>query len=70
MYKNLQPTNSILFANNGKEMTSLEDNIIYENTFVPNKENSNLRINKKIGEQNYYDLFISDHFGVLSNFSF
>jgi len=70
LYKNLQPTNSILFANNGKKMTCLEDNIIYEKIFVPNKENSNLRINKKIGEQNYYDLFISDHFGVLSNFSF
>ena len=68
----MEPLQSILFGNNPKIIIDDEINRIYERVILPKDglENPKLKIADKKNGNNCYNLFISDHFGVMSVFEF
>jgi len=69
---NIRPLSSIIIGDKSKIIEDDEINRIYEKVILPKDglQNPNLRIAHKQNDKNYYDLFISDHFGVMSEFKF
>lgn len=70
LYKNLIANSSNLFANSSEIINDYAHNRLYEKLFVGNKIDDKRLKFHIIKCKKCYDLFISDHFGVLSNFSF
>jgi hypothetical protein len=77
LYKNLKSIKSKVICNIPEKLDEKfnvkykEYNKIYENVILPKDKLSDKRIIKTIeNNENIYDLFISDHFGVESTFSF
>lgn len=77
LYKNLKSIKSKVICNIPEKLDEnfnvryKEYNKIYENVILPKDKLSDKRIIKTIeNDENIYDLFISDHFGVESTFSF
>ena len=67
LYNNqLKPVMSTIFGDKSKELYD-NDNLIYENAIIQDVYLGNDGIRKINGN---YELFISDHFGVLSTFTF
>ena len=70
----LKPIESTIFGNESSKLIE-DDNILYERVIIPSDKIHDSKL-KKAGtytdsqgnEKNEYDLFISDHFGVLSKF--
>jgi hypothetical protein len=72
--KKLRPTSSTIFGDVSKKLIK-ESNDIYEKVIIPENNRSDPRliksstyINNQGEMKNEYELFISDHFGVLSSF--
>jgi endonuclease/exonuclease/phosphatase family metal-dependent hydrolase len=72
LFNKLHPKTSVIVGDIPKLIEDDEINRIYERIILPKNGliNPNLRIAKKENDKNYYDLFISDHFGLLSSFEF
>ena len=68
----LNVLHSQVIFNKGQPLTELKDIQAYEEVIIPNsiKKNSNLMSKIIKNDRNTYDLFASDHFGVISMFSF
>ena len=72
LYNKLKPLSSIIIGDKSKIIEDDEINRIYERVILPKDglKNPNLRIAYKKDNNNYYHLFISDHFGLMSKFTF
>lgn len=67
----LDTISSFVFGDESKILTNKNDNRLYELVFISDINDPRLKIICKDNEnKNIYDLFISDHFGVLSQFKF
>lgn len=65
----LLPKKSKLFANL-PELLNIENSKIYEKIFVKDKNDPRLKYEIEENDNKQYNLFISDHFGVLSEFQY
>ena len=67
----LNVIDSKVIFNEGVPLTEPSDIIAYENIIIPNSVKSNPKLMNKIKKNNNgtYDLFASDHFGVISQFN-
>jgi len=68
----LKPLSSIIIGDKSKIIDDDEINRIYERVILPKDglQNPELKVASTKNDKNFYDLFISDHFGLMSGFEF